>query len=202
MKTNTIKVNNKGNGTRDVINEVIKYCNYMELDKKSSLHLQLLGEETVSLINSVAGDFEGKFWIEDDGKLAKLHLEANVMTDLDQRDQLLSVSKNGENIFSKGLLGKIRDMIDICMVNDSYPNSMYNMMSYGIGSSYSNMTSDMIMTDMIWSLKVYSENIELQEEEKEQWDELEKSILANLADDVKIGVKSNKVVLEIEKKIA
>jgi len=200
MKTNTIKVNNKGEGTQNVINEVSKYCKYMEFDKKLSLHLQLLGEETISLINSIAGEFEGKFWIEDDGKIAKLHLEAKVITDLEQRDQLLSVSKSGENIFSKGILGKIRDMVDICMVNDSYPSNMYNMMSYGLGSSYSNMTSDMIMTDMIWSLKVYSENVEMQEV-KEEWDELEKSILANLADDVKIGVRSNKVVLDIEKNI-
>ena len=41
-----------------------------------------------------------------------------------------------------------------------------------------------------------------QKENKEAWDELEKSIIANLADDVLVGVRKDKVEILIIKKFA
>ena len=45
--------------------------------------------------------------------------------------------------------------------------------------------------------KVKSENMAA----RAAWDELEKSIVANIADDVKVSVKGNNVELVIEKKL-
>ena len=51
-----------------------------------------------------------------------------------------------------------------------------------------------------WSLSAYREAVEEHREaEPEKWDELEKSITAKLADDVKIFIRGNTVEMVIEK---
>ena len=51
-----------------------------------------------------------------------------------------------------------------------------------------------------WSLKAYRDAVaENREKEPEKWDELEKSITAKLADDVKIFIRGNNVEMVIEK---
>ena len=56
----------------------------------------------------------------------------------------------------------------------------------------------------LWSLESYKKSVEQASTgdaaAKEAWDELEKSIVASIADDVKIGVSGNTVELIIEKK--
>ena len=51
-----------------------------------------------------------------------------------------------------------------------------------------------------WSLRAYRDAVsDRKEEETEKWDELEKSITAKLADDVKIFIRKNTVEMVIEK---
>lgn len=47
-----------------------------------------------------------------------------------------------------------------------------------------------------WHLSSYKENVS---DNTEEWDELEKSIIANLANDVIVGVKGKKVDIIIKK---
>ena len=50
-------------------------------------------------------------------------------------------------------------------------------------------------------MKAYREQLEEHRDERpEQWDELEKSITANLADEVKVFIRGNSVELIVEKK--
>ena len=51
-----------------------------------------------------------------------------------------------------------------------------------------------------WSMKAYKSAIaEHREEEPDKWDELEKSIMARLADEIKIFIRRNTVEMVIEK---
>lgn len=52
-----------------------------------------------------------------------------------------------------------------------------------------------------WSLRSYRENLPDKKSAAEEWDELEKSIIATLADDVKVWLKSNTTEVVIEKLI-
>jgi hypothetical protein len=56
----------------------------------------------------------------------------------------------------------------------------------------------------MWSLRAYTEGIQdgadTDEQKKEAWDELEKSIIANIADDVQIGVMGDRVKMVIYRK--
>ena len=56
----------------------------------------------------------------------------------------------------------------------------------------------------LWSLERYREAMEEREKTavvKEAWDELEKSIVASIADDVRVSVSGGKVDLVIEKQL-
>ena len=60
--------------------------------------------------------------------------------------------------------------------------------------------SAQIMDSVYWTLVDYRGKVEAEEdspEKKEQWDELEKSIVSNIADDVQVGVKGGHVVMNI-----
>ena len=56
-----------------------------------------------------------------------------------------------------------------------------------------------------WSLAKYRAGIDAAKDSdknaEEAWDELEKSIVANIADDVRVGVKGDAVELVIEKRL-
>ena len=53
----------------------------------------------------------------------------------------------------------------------------------------------------LWTLEQYRNSVNT-EEQAEAWDELEKSVIASVADDVIVGVKGNRVDVVIVKKIA
>ncbi|MCR5142759.1 MAG: hypothetical protein K6C68_09575 [Ruminococcus sp.] len=62
---------------------------------------------------------------------------------------------------------------------------------------------DPITDEMAWSLMNYINAFDREEEKQnrsEAWDELEKSIIANLADDVVVGVLNGKVDIVVKKK--
>ena len=54
----------------------------------------------------------------------------------------------------------------------------------------------------MWSLMNYRESLERENEpDTEEWDELEKSIIAKLADDVKVWLRSDTTEVVIEKTV-
>ena len=54
----------------------------------------------------------------------------------------------------------------------------------------------------IWSFNKYKSFAGSDQAEKENWDELEKSVVANLADDVTVGVSGNRIRLAITRRTA
>ena len=53
----------------------------------------------------------------------------------------------------------------------------------------------------LWRLTEYRSNVK-KEEQEDAWDELEKSVIASVADDVIVGVKGKKADITIVKKFA
>ena len=58
--------------------------------------------------------------------------------------------------------------------------------------------------NVVWSLESYRQGLDdvkkTNQDAGEVWDELEKSILANLADDVKVAIRGNEAEITVEKK--
>ena len=194
MKTDVIVVSNKGDKLDAALAQVEKVAGYKNLSHKSALHLRLLAEEMLGMMNSVAGNVEGEFWIEDENDVYQLHLQVETDMDSEKRKQLISASTSGQNEANRGIMGKIRAFFE---PEDNFP--VYFDSSVFPESNMYETTS--------WSMSLYREQLELylrqdRKGAQEAWDELEKSVVAHVADDVKVAIRGRTVEMTIVKKMA
>lgn len=207
MKTDRIAINNQGIGMTAAFAELEKFAQYQGLDRKETLRLRLLAEEMFGMVQGIVGDFGAYFWLEGEKKKTELHLEAYTTIDIDKREELLSISSSGRNMAAKGVMGKLRDLMENYLLNYEDINryaadSGVNLFSY---DDYGMMYAGMDWTSHYWSLERYKNGVEEHMGETsavQAWDELEKSIVGKLADDVLVGVRSNKLELIIKKNFA
>ena len=202
MKTEIVSIFSSGDGRNEALELAERTGAYCGLDNKSVLRLRLLSEELIELIRSLSSDLRGDFWLETKDKNVEIHLKTEIPMDLQTRNELLAVSSSGKNSAAKGLIGKIREMIAIKTLPEN-PDSKYmeqqalgflslgyQMGTYGAGT-YS------------WSMNTYISQIDKADfnidETKEAKDELEKSIVANLADEVKVNIVNSDVEATIYK---
>ena len=163
-----------------------------ELPKKDALHLRLLTEETMGLFRVLTGEVLAKFWIEAQDKVFRLHLTVRTQMDSGKRSELLSVSTSGKNAAAKGFTGKLRDILERAMdeAGASEDDDSAGSVIYGKGAAYAH-----------WTMQQYQKNEMKRAEEKasedDAWDELEKSIVGRLADDVSVGIRGREVEMVI-----
>ncbi len=194
MKTDVIVVSSRGSKMDAALAQTEKVAVYKGLSHKNALHLRLLAEEMMSMMGSIAGEVEGKFWIEDEDDTYQLHLQVKTDMDATQRKQLVSAASSGQNEAHKGIMGKLRAFFE---TDDDLP------VFYDAGIS---PTGDVI-GETAWSMRAYREEIERYLHEKRKgaedaWDELEKSVVAHVADDVKVSIKGRTVEMTIIKKMS
>ena len=202
ITTEKVKVTNTGSGMPEAISMAEEAAGLLSLSMKESLHARLLAEETLSMVRAVAGTFSADFWIELEERTFTIHLEAKSELDYPKRQELLSVSTTGENAAHLGIMDRIRGMIEagIYGVEESFRlQAEYGtgMFSYGaLGVPDDGMAEAMYS----WSMQKYKDDVEASEDDPELSDELEKSIIANIADDVQVGIKKDSVSLVVVKK--
>lgn len=178
-----------------------------KLDKRSALRLSLLVEETLGMMKAMVDDFYGRLWFSGDEKACEIHLEATANMDTDRRQELLSISSTGKNAASKGFMAMLGEVISRAV--HSYGHAVDE--AYGSGAiSYGYLTSGGMGTpnvyDMtpVWTLQQYKTNLEKGRLSGDQLEaaveDLEKSIVANLADDVVVGIKGDRIELVITKR--
>ena len=201
MKTDVIVVSSKGRRMEQALLQAEKTAAFKGLSPKSALHLRLLTEETMGLMRSITGETEGQFWIEDRDGVFEVHLLVETRLTSLKREKLLEVSSSGKNESAKGLMGKIRDFFD-----------------QGADLDVSGLTSPLLLAgayehsstatlDWEWSMARYEDELSTRVERREEdaleaWDELEKSVVAHVADDVKVSIRGPRVEMIILKKMA
>ena len=88
---------------------------------------------------------------------------------------------------------------------DSQEMMMARATPYSVGGMV-DMNAYRSMESQIWSLEEYRQNLEpvrkQDQEAARAWDELEKSVVAKLADDVRVGIRGSKVTMVIHKSFA
>ena len=180
--------------------QVDKLAAYKGLSSKDALHLRLLTEEMMGMMRSITGETNGEFWIEDEDGVYQLHLRVATRLSADEREQLLAASSTGKNESAKGLMGRLRDFFDWSSDEDldavSNPLLLPDMFD---------STSPTL--DWEWSMIRYENALSARVEQneagaKEAWDELEKSVVKHVADDVKVSIRSGIVEMTIYKKLA
>lgn len=191
MKTDVIRVSSEGDQIDEALVQVEKVAAYKGLSHKNSLHLRLLAEEMLCLMRAITYQTEGLFWINDEDDVYELHLKVATNVDFEQREKLLEVASSGKNEAAKGFMGKIRSFFDPIA---GLPLPL-NLSLYG-GTA-----------DMSWSMRIYQDQLAMYMQQQETgideaWDELEKSVVAHIADDVKVSIEGRIVELIIYKKMA
>ena len=199
MKTDVISVSGQKKMTETAIGQADKVAAYKGLSEKDAMHLRLLTEEMMGLMQSVTGASEGEFWIEDEDGEYRLHLLVRTLLSAEKKEQLLSVSASGKNESAKGLMGRLREFFDWGIDEDITSNSLF------LPDMYEHTSSPML--DWEWSMRQYETALSARVAKdepgaQEAWDELEKSVVKKVADDVKVYIRRGTAELVILKKLA
>ena len=110
-------------------------------------------------------------------------------------------SSTGENAAAKGIMNKIRIAAEIMLANYAqtagttsivYSESPYAFYDMG-------MFSDPLDHTSVWSLSQYRDEAK---QNTEEWDELEKSVVSHIADNVTVSIRNYNVEMMIYKKLS
>ncbi len=172
------------------------------LDRKPLLHLRLLAEELFGMLRSIAGKIEASYWLEANDKRLELHMKSDVPLTPEMKEQFLSASSNGKNDAAKGVMGKIKVLISnvLLSVKETMPYAMINTVSASNAGVY---TGELVSE---WSMNQYKQEVKCHVGDSDDataaWDELEKSIVASIADDVKVRIIGKNVEIIVYKTFA
>ena len=200
MRTDVIVVSSRGDRMESALSQADKVAAYKGMTGRNVLHLRLLAEEMLGMMRSITGKTEGKFWIEDDEQgTYTLHLLVETRLTSIKREQLLSAATSGKNESARGFMGRLRDFFERSTDEDIAPYTamMPGMMEHNTASTL----------DWEWTMTRYQEELAPYVEKKDEralqaWDELEKSVVSHVADDVKVAIRSGTVEMIILKKLA
>ena len=192
MKSDVIFVSSKGNGMDAALKQADITAQQMGLTGRETLYMRLMIEEMMGMVRSIIGQLEGRFWIESEGKTVRLHLQTTTLMDTEQRKQLVSASSNGKNEAHRGIMGKIRAFFEPMPIDDT-PAYLVSTITPGKSKG-----------DLSWSMDAYRERLRMRKDDSEgamqEWDELEKSVISHIADNVTVSIRGYDTELTILKK--
>ena len=199
MISDIISITSSGENLSVALDLSRRVAAYSDLTKKNALHLRLLAEEMLSMMRSITGEVKGKFWIEKEEDDYQLHLIVDSALSREKRQQLLGTSTTGKNEATRSLMGRLRDFL-FRGVDDEI--AAYNTSVLAAGSASDGFRP---VTDWEWSLLRYQSALSDMKAEAPEaadaWDELEKSVVSHVADDVKISIKGFQTEMTISKKL-
>ncbi len=209
METEKILITSNAMDYDDTMEKIDLYLEDFDLAHKDNLHVRLIVEETLGMIKAMTGDFKALMWIEDDGDECSVNMTAKTIMNIDKKNDLLSVASNKANAYAHGFMGKIGDIIQNGVLN--YNNVMKLQQEYGTGNvgfgSMGAYSGPDVVEDsgIVWSMSQYKDSLmaikDSDDAASSAWDELEKSIVASIADDVIVGIKNDVVELSITRKL-
>lgn len=203
MKSNVCKIEN---GTKDlaaILKESEKVAVYNELSHKQTLQLRLICEEIDGMLPNIIDNFSGDFWIDFEDGVCKVNvsLRFDEFT-AEKKAGLVGVAKNKKNAATVGIVGKIRSALEnVFLDQDSFGSSEMMLESRYFSMDYFSAADHYSGMDYacLWSLEQYRSTVK-KEKKSEAWDELEKSVIASVADDVIVGVKGKHADIIVVKK--
>jgi hypothetical protein len=194
MRTDVITVSSNGKQMSAALEQVEKMASFKGLSSKGTLQLRLLTEEMMGMMRSITGEKEGQFWIEDEDGVYQLHLRMNTIMDPAKREQLLGASTSGKNEAARGLMGRLRDFFE---QGDNLGALPYFM------SEADDPTAATMRWE--WSMNAYQNTLQgymdQDQRAREAWDELEKSVVTHVADEIKVFIRGGQTEMTIIKKL-
>ena len=193
----------------EAYNRVDNCVGALELKKKDTLRIKLLLEETIGMFDAMTGDLTALLWVEKYKSECAIKIVGNTQMNADKKYDILSMSTSGNNELVHGFMGKLKDVIEtgilnyesVMKLNQEYNGVSVNFGGLGVYTDVSAATNPIATTGFMWSMEDYRKALQQNKDSNEgmmhAWDELEKSIVASIADDVIVGVKNNRVQMTI-----
>ena len=199
MKSNVCKIDKGTADLEAILRESEKVAEYNDLDPKQTLQLRLLCEEMDGMLPNVMGGFDGDFYIEFAEGVCRLNASVTFEEfTAGKKEALINVSKSKKNAAAVGLLGKIVSGIeDIFLDEETLRLASVSCGAVPLTAGY----GEAIDYSYLWSLQQYKSDVE-KKETSEAYDELEKSVIAAMADDIIVGVKGKRAEITVVKRFA
>ncbi|MBO5907665.1 MAG: hypothetical protein J6Q85_05920 [Clostridia bacterium] len=199
MKSNVCKIDN---GTKDlaaILNESERVAKYNSLTHKQAMQLRLLCEEIDGMLPNIIDDFSGELWIDFEDGVCKVNVSIKIPEfNTGKKEELINISRSKKNAAAVGIVGKIRNAIEnFFLSEDSSLSFDQSYAAFHFATGY----NEGVDYSYLWTLDQYRNSVK-EKEQTEAWDELEKSVIASVADDVIVGVKGNQADIIIVKKFA
>ncbi|MBQ8108542.1 MAG: hypothetical protein IJ124_00070 [Clostridia bacterium] len=181
------------------------FAGQARLSKRDTLRLGLLVEETLGMVKTMVDDFYGQLWfVSDESGACEIHLQATADMNAGKRNELLTVSSTGKNAAPRGFMRMLGDMLTGTLSSIGRTMGEYSaeVSKYGVVPQGINTPGTYDITP-IWTLRQYKSDLNENRDDGDlegAFEDLQKSIVANLADDVIVGVKGDRIELVISKK--
>ena len=185
------------------------YVKSLNLDEKTTLRMRLLSEEVIEMLKGMVNEFSGVFWLESDGAACRICIDGTAEVDLAAEERLLSVSSDGKNVSVKGFAAKLSQFV---RHHREYMERLSDIMNLSgainpedylyIGAMHPGYD----INEVVWTMNDYrsylfGDEFYNDDQVKADREELEKSIIGSLADDVQVGVKDDRIRITVIKKI-
>lgn len=195
-KSKTIALNGTSESIKRAIDEAERYGTSENLGKNMKLKLRLVAEELLTLTKSIPQLENGTFSIEREGDDYDMCFDASGIIDKKIRNQLVGVSTDNTNQAYGGISGlfsrAIDSMIQMSIDDKKGVNkSSQSVMEESIGKSNE---------DYKWSYNIYKEkeqNYDGEDAVSINEEEIGKSLLMKMSDDIRISVRTNHVNMRV-----
>ena len=121
MQSNIIKITRDQDNLNKILGETQKTAEYADLSAKQTLRTRLIAEELIGMLKELSEDFDGDFWVEQEGTsfdfITRIYLHESM--DMETKQKFIDVSTDKKNASAKGIMGKIRDIVE----NMLYPEN-------------------------------------------------------------------------------
>ncbi|MBE5828809.1 MAG: hypothetical protein E7305_05010 [Butyrivibrio sp.] len=196
MKSESIVISTNESNIDKVLEVVEAFSK--DIDHKAALRIRLLAEETMNLIRSITGEMDAEFFLEREDDQVRLHLNTNTIMFAQKRKELMEISTSKENAAAKGFMGKIREVFELAMLpkdERSARESRIGMMGLVDPTALSATSSE------TWKMSNYKDSVDKMDQNtefaQEARNELERSILGNIAKEVEISIIGDDVRMTI-----
>ena len=167
----------------DTVKKILTESNRMarkaNVDSKQEMHIVLLTEEMISVLPHLMEYGSGKFWIDSIDDVFEIHILVTPKTGSDSKTR----KEKNSGPAKRTMMSRVLDVFDKIVSRKTDKGDEAEITS--------------------WSLGSYIEKLRQQgpDSQSDEWDEMEHSILANLADDVMVRKSGGDVDLVIIKKV-
>lgn len=194
MKCDIIKLDGDSSNKEKALDHVEESAISFGFDDRDAAFSRLLAEEGISAFSSVIGANEVSVWVETKEKDFEIHLKGDAAISCEDREELISLSKNKANTPKKGILGKIASLIDYIASDRTMGEDPFYI--YSMYPEIGAHSIDMICPDMIsWSMQKEQKK----KEKKCGITDIEKSIIERFADDIIVSIALKDIELIIKK---